>query len=140
MSDQGDNASSGIRVIPLSAEDVAVAAAAATANDDIKATAESRQFSEGLSASDLKKVAEASDHKRNEHFKDNFGRLQVIGMWAIGLGLLALAGVWALHMVLPTNWQWLDKEALSRIQGIITGGALVSLLTEQFRSRFRPPE
>ena len=102
---------------------------------DDPAAAEARQLSSGLSARDLKRESEESDHDRSEKFRNHFENAIIVMMWVVVFGFLALAAVWAINMGLPEKARWLSKDQMHDLQGVLTGGLLIGLVSEHVKKR-----
>lgn len=105
------------------------------AEADDASAAEARQLSSGRSARDLKRESEESDHDRSEKFRNHFERAMIFLMWIVVIGFLGLAAVWAINMALPEKVRWLDNDQIHDLQGILTGGLLIGLVSEHVKRR-----
>ena len=105
-------------------------------SDDMS-DSEAQQLSKNKSADDLRKEAEKSEFKRNEGFKQHFGIITVVALYAMALGVLLFGFTWAWHILAPHCMHWLEPDELGRIQSIVTGGVLAGLIADQFRKRMQ---
>jgi hypothetical protein len=83
----------------------------------------------------LEREAAEQEHDRNQKFRNHFEKIAIGALWILAFGLLAIALIWLYHMVTPICWHWLDIEQLDDLQGILTGGLIVGVLTDHFRKR-----
>jgi hypothetical protein len=98
---------------------------------------EAKQLASGRNVGDLKKEAEANEHKRDQKFRDHFERLAIVGLW-LGAIFAGLVGVtWLFHVLTPVSCHWLTSEELSKLQNIFTGGVLVSAAGDHWRKRMK---
>lgn len=91
-------------------------------------------FNKGASADDWKRDAARREHDRTQRFRDHFDRMVVSSMWVIVVGFWGLAAVWAINVALGPR-AWLEKDQVHALQGLITGGLLLGLLTKHIERR-----
>lgn len=91
-------------------------------------------FAEAASEGDWKKDAAKREHDRTQRFRDHFDKMVVCSMWVIVSGFWLLAAVWASNIILGP-FAWLDKDQIHGLQGVITGGLLLGLLTKHIERR-----
>ncbi len=92
-------------------------------------------FNSGDSARELKKQAESREASRSENFKDNFERVSIIGLYFLSMVFIILTSMWALHLILPKNKQFLDENQEDKLQLIITGGFVAGLASSHLKKR-----
>ena len=109
--------------------------AALDASDLSTSAKESDQIGSAKTLKELEKEALGNEHTRKEKFKDHLEKIIVCGMYFISLGAAIFAAIWGWHMTTPNSWQWLEPAQLDRIQNLVTGGVLASLITNQFQNR-----
>ncbi len=108
---------------------------AAAAGSDTKAQKEEAQFGSKRSAEQLAEDAAELEHGRTQRFRDAFEHVAIGALLVGGCIILALAVIWALHLVLPANKRWLTAEDLTHIQTLLTAGVLVGVVSSHFKKR-----
>lgn len=53
----------------------------------------------------------------------------------VAFGGMALIWVW--HIAAPAQWRWLEDVKLDKLQDVLTGGVIASILVDHFRKRLR---
>lgn len=122
------------RVPDLTAEEErAVDAARVPAIDS--GVREANQLSRGLSAEEIEREQENSEHLRSESFRNHFERIAIASLWIVA-GLLAAGLVtWFWHLLAPTRLHWLEPERLDRVQNIVTGAVLIGVISNHIKRR-----
>ena len=66
-----------------------------------------------------------------------FSRLEYVLPWGlislIGVALIGIAAaliVWLVHILIPTDWQWLEKERIERLQDFFLSGVSGALFAK----------
>jgi len=108
---------------------------AAADSDDSRAALESKQLSSGKSKDQLAREAEVAEHDRTEKFRQHFERIALGFLYGLGFGLIVIGMAWLFHLVTPAGWHWLSADQLDDLQGLLTGGLIVGVLTDHFRKR-----
>lgn len=91
-------------------------------------------FADAASEDDWKKDAAKREHVRTQSFRDHFDKMVVGTMWVIVFGFWFLAIIWAINLTFGP-YAWLDKDQLHNLQGLLTGGLLLGLLTKHIERR-----
>lgn len=91
-------------------------------------------FAEAASEGDWKKDAAKQEHHRTQRFRDHFDRMVVGTMWVIVVGFWLLAIIWGINLIAGSH-AWLDKDQMYNLQGLLTGGLLLGLLTKHIERR-----
>lgn len=104
-------------------------------DSDSVAHLETRSLTSAQSSAALARHAEMNDRNRSEKFKDHFERIALVALYLLAVLTGVLGAIWAWHIIMPSSVRWLGDVDVSRIQHILTGGALLSLLGDQFRRR-----
>jgi hypothetical protein len=102
---------------------------------DGKAVAEAQQLSGDSTIDELRRQAEASDHGRNERFKDALEKIANVAMWVAAALILTITVVWVYHLVMPASCQWLTPSQFDKIQSILVSVAVSSVVTAYFQKR-----
>lgn len=83
----------------------------------------------------MAREAEVAEHKRTEKFRQHFERIALGFLYGLAVGLIIIGAAWLYHLVTPYCWHWLTADQLDDLQGLLTGGLIVGILTDHFRKR-----
>lgn len=107
-------------------------------DDDADSIKEAKDFSSGLSATELEKQANEKKFKRRERFKDHFEWSLLIFLWGITALIAITTLIWTFHLIAPNSWCWLNKEGIERLQTILVsgfGGVLYTIVSKNIKNR-----
>lgn len=105
------------------------------AGDGDGGTAEVRLLSRGLSARDLERESEETEHDRAERFKGHFESISICAIWAISIVVALFGLIWFWHLVTPDSWHWLKDPQIEKLQNIFAGIVLAGMLGDHFKKR-----
>lgn len=102
--------------------------AAARAGPDDGGIKEATLFGLGLTVEQMEKRAAAEEIRRSERFREHFERIAIFALYffTVLFGIAALT--WGFHLLAPTSWRYLTDDQMSRLQAVVTGGAIGVLL------------
>ena len=84
--------------------------------DDSQAEDEALALEEGR---DLEAEAKRTSYERSEHLRDHVKMAVVLLFWlCFGLIVLSVC-TWTWHFLVPSEWHWLDKDQLDKLQTIL---------------------
>lgn len=63
-------------------------------------------------------------HKREQGIKNIAYYATAALVWGGIVLIVGLSGVWAAHMLLPSNWRWLTPAEIDHIQALLFSGSL----------------
>ena len=75
------------------------------------------------------------DHERDEKFRDAANKALIWAFRAITAGITVMGTIWFYHLLTPANWQWLTATQLGKIQSLLTGGVVTSVLVKYFEKK-----
>lgn len=82
---------------------------------------------------ELEKRRIIGDNKRGEKYRIHVYIIVVVGMYLVGACILFAIVCKALHLMLPTNYQWLCEEQKSEIDRILFGSIFLTLAGNYFK-------
>lgn len=121
------------RITALSAEEKARLEQKNGAEDE--GTLEALAVKQNIYERDLDNEAKENDHDRKEKFRGNFELAMIYMMWSAVVGFLFLAAVWLANLTLPPCFRWLSEREIFGIQGILTGGLIIGLVSDHIKRR-----
>lgn len=98
-------------------------------------TQEAQLLSQGLPESEISRQAAASEHRRNEQFRDHFEKIAISGLYLAALVFLTVGLTWFYHLLMPESWHWLNADQVAKLQNLITGGILASIAGGHIKKR-----
>ena len=98
-------------------------------------TQEAKLLSLGLSEHEIARRAAASEHRRNENFRDHFERIAIIALWLTAVLLFVVGFTWLYHLLMPERWHWLSADQVLKLQNIVTGGVLAGVAGNHIKKR-----
>jgi hypothetical protein len=73
--------------------------------------------------------AKAAEIDRNDGMQTHLHRISVLGVWVIGLLIVAGVSTWLYHFIVPTDWRFLSSEQIEDLQKILFSGFVGGALT-----------
>lgn len=107
----------------------------AAQSSDSKSKNEADILGKGLSENEIREKALQDEYERGKAFKDNFEKIAIFGMRVGATALFLTGSTWLWHLLAPSCWRWLDKDDVSTLQNLFTGGILISAFADHFRKR-----
>lgn len=92
-------------------------------SDDSQASDEAIFIADGR---DLEREAAESGHERSEYFKDFFKEAASYLIGLVIIFIVCIVMVWALHLLTPKAWHWLESDQIEKLQTIIFAFAAAS--------------
>jgi hypothetical protein len=112
-----------------------VAALESFAGDRDTGALEAQLLTQGLDEDEIRRRTAASEHSRNEKFRDHFETISIIGLYLISLIFCLVGLTWLYHLLTPEWWHWLSPEQLFKLQNIVTGGIIASIAASHVKKR-----
>lgn len=104
-------------------------------DDEYRGQAEYDQLGSGKASEALERQAKENEHRRNEQFRDHFERLAILCLY-LGALLIAVVGLtWVWHILLPQGLHWLNADQVGKVQSLLLGGILTSVVTGHIKKR-----
>jgi len=75
------------------------------------------------------------DHERDERFRDAANVALISAFWIIVAGIVVMGAAWFYHLIAPEKWLWLTAAQLGKLQNLLTGGVVTSVLVKYFESK-----
>ncbi len=75
------------------------------------------------------------DHERDERFRDAANTSLIWAFRGIVAAISVMGLIWFYHLVSPLYWQWLSERQVVKLQNLLTGGIITSILVKYFESR-----
>lgn len=106
-----------------------------SAGQDDDAMREAVQLSRGRTSRDIAAEARNREHDRTEVFRDHFELIAIITLYVVAACLAILLFCWLAHIVLPQRCQWMSKEQIGKVQGLVTGSVIARFALGHLKRR-----
>lgn len=95
------------------------------------------QYQLGTGTKDNKLANQENDHKfkdgeRGDKLRTHIHIVITVGIYIVGLVLLSLIVVWAIHLIIPEECRWLPLYEINNIEHLIFSSIVVTLATKYF--------
>lgn len=74
-----------------------------------------------------------NDGERGDKFKHTIFQIVRIGLWVVGIIMLAIIIVLAWHFLTPKCWRWLSPDELHNLERILFSSVILSLAGKYFK-------
>ena len=75
------------------------------------------------------------DHERDERFRDAANASLIWAFRGIVAAISIMGVIWFYHLIAPAWLQWLTEGQIGKLQNLLTGGVVTSVLVKYFERR-----
>ena len=75
------------------------------------------------------------DHERDERFRDAANTSLIWAFRGVVAAISVMGIIWFFHLVSPVWMQWLTEVQIGKLQHLLTGGVVTSILVKYFENR-----
>lgn len=112
-------------------ENIGIDLGAGSSSDDDNARREDDEFNSGKIEKDTQEGLIEANERRDEHTREQFHWLFLLGLRVVGLSLISVFVIRILHVGMPEHWYWLSEKSIQDIDRMFFSGAAGALIIKR---------